>query len=173
MSDSLTLGEPGDAIGESVLFNQLRPPDPILWLRRERCVASTVKVEGDDLREPVASHVQTFAILQALEESNLLVVHLEEFCVSFPVEGCVPEKQKRCARVDDAVRVSSQVISGLANHGDAAEILAYGLDGGKRSFKKLLVLHGGENLFDQDMFRYAKIGRVIKHIIDSAEKPNH
>src|SRR5580698_4358863 len=98
-SDSLTLGKPGDAVSESVLFDQLPPPDPILWLGRERCVASTVKVEGDDLREAVASHVQTFAILQALEESNLLVVHLEEFCVSFSVEGCVLEKQKGGAGV--------------------------------------------------------------------------
>ena len=130
MSDSLTLGKPGDAIGESVLFDQLRPPDPILWLRREGCVASTVKVEGDDLREAVASHVQTFAILQALEESNLLVVHLEELCVSFPVEGCVLEKQKGGTGVDDAVRIRSEVVCRLSDHGDAAEILADGLDGG-------------------------------------------
>jgi hypothetical protein len=39
LSDRLTLGKPGDTFGESVLFDQLRPPDSILWLGRKRCVA--------------------------------------------------------------------------------------------------------------------------------------
>src|ERR1700729_4086313 len=172
-SDSLTLGKPGDAVSESVLFDQLPPSDPILWLGRERCVASAVKVERDDLRQAVASHVQTLAILQALEESNLLIVHFEELSVSLAVEGCVLEKQEGCAGVDDAVRVSSEVVGGLSNHGDTAEILANGLDGGERAVKELLVLHGGENLFDQNVVRHTKIGRVIEPIIDSAKKPYH
>ncbi len=173
VSDSLALGESGDAFCKSVLFDQLRPPDSILWLGRERCIASVVEIESDNLRKAIAPHIQSFAILQALEESDLLLVHLEELCVSLAVEGCVLEKQERSAGVDDAVGVRSEVVGGLANHGDAAKVLANRLDGGKRSFEQLLVLHRGEDLFDQDVLRYAEIGRVIEHIVDPAKKPDH
>jgi hypothetical protein len=50
------------------------------------------KIQGDDLRQPIAPHVKSFAVLQALEESKLLIVHLEKLGVAFPVEGGIFEE---------------------------------------------------------------------------------
>ena len=89
------------------------------------------------------------------------------------VEGGVRKKQKRSAGVHDAVCVLAQVVRGLADQGDAAQVLPDGLDAGKRSVEQLLVLHGGENLLDEDMLGNAQICRVIENVVDPAQQPHH
>src|SRR5260370_13658045 len=65
---SLSLGKPCNALGEAVLFDELRPAYPILRLGGESCVAALIKVLGDYLLYPVAQYVQHLAVLQALED---------------------------------------------------------------------------------------------------------
>ena len=68
---------------------------------------------------------------------------------------------------------SPKVFGGLADHGDAAKILADGLDGRERAFEQLPILHRREDLFDQNVLGNAKIGRVIEHIVDAPQQPHH
>ena len=105
---SLTLGKARDALGESVLGNQLRPAHPVFRLGGERGVAAAVEIETNNFGESVAAHVQRLAVLQALEESELLFVHLEQLGIPFPVERRVFQKQERRAGVHDAVGVLAQ-----------------------------------------------------------------
>ena len=116
---------------------------------------------------------RAFAILQALEESELLFVHLEQFGITLPVEGRVFQKQERRAGVHDAVGVRAEVIGGLADHGHAAKVLAHGLDRSERTIQELLVLHRREDLFDEDVLGNAEIGGVVEHVVDAAEQPHH
>ena len=170
---SLALGKALDALGESVLGDQLRPAHPVLRLGGERRVAAAVEVQRDDLGDAVAPHVQRLAVLQALEESDLLFVHLEQLGIPLPVERRVLQEQERCAGVHDAVGVRTEVVGGLADHGDAAKVLANGLDGSERTFEELLVLHRREDLFDQDVLGNAEIGGVVENVVDAPEKPHH
>ena len=153
--------------------NQLRPAHPVLRLGGERGVAALVEVQSNDLGNAVAPHVQRLAILQTLEECDLLFVHLEQLCITLPIERRVFQEQERCAGVHDAVGVGPKVIGGLANHGDAAKVLANGLDGSERAVKQLLVLHRREDLFDEDVLGNAEIGGVVEHVVDSPEEPYH
>ena len=170
---SLSLSKAIDALGESILFNQLRPSHPVLRLGGERGVAAFVEVQRNDLRNAVAPHVQRLAVLQTLKECDLLLVHLEQLCITLPIERCVFQEQKRCAGVHDAVGVGPKVIGGLANHGDAAKVLANGLDGSESAVKQLLVLHRREDLFDEDVLGNAEICRVIENVVDAPEEPYH
>ena len=83
------------------------------------------------------------------------------------------KKQKRRAGVHDAVGVRAEVFGGLADHGDAAKILAHGLDRSERAFEQLPVLHRREDLFDEDVLGHAKIGGVVEHVVDAAQQPHH
>jgi hypothetical protein len=90
----LALSESCDSLRESVLGDEPGPAYTVFRLRRKDCVAAVIEIEFDDLGQSVAAHVETFAILQALEECKLLLVHLEEFRISLPVKGRVFEEQK-------------------------------------------------------------------------------
>ena len=105
----LALGESCDSLRESVLGDEPGPAHAVFRLSRKDCVAAVIEIEFDDLRQSVAAHVETFAVLQALEESELLLIHLEEFRVALAVEGGVFQKQKRSAGVHNAVGVRAQV----------------------------------------------------------------
>jgi len=63
----LSLGEARNALGESILFDQFGAANTVFRLGGERGVAATVKVQRDDLRNAIATHIQTFAISQAFE----------------------------------------------------------------------------------------------------------
>src|SRR5260370_24424112 len=130
---SLSLGKPCNALGEAVLFDELRPAYPILRLGGESSVAALIKVQGDNLRDPVAPNVQRFAVLQALEECDLLFVHLEQLGISFTVERRVLQEEEGRAGVHDAVGVRTQIVGGLANHGYATKVLPNGLDRSERT----------------------------------------
>ena len=125
--DSLALGKARYALGESVLLDQLGAAYPVFGLGRKGCVAATVEVQGDDLRQSIAPHVESFAVLQALKESELLLVHLEQLGVPLTVEGGILQEQKGRAGVHDAVGIGAEVVGGLTNHGHAPEVLADGL----------------------------------------------
>src|SRR6185437_7313776 len=169
----LTLGKPRDALGESILGNELGAAHTVFRLGRERGIAATVEIESHHFGEAIAPHIQRLSVLQALEESELLFIHLEQFGIASPVECRVLEKQERCAGVHDAVGVLAQVLNGLADHGHTAKVFADGLNRRERSFQKLAVLHRREDLFDEDVLGDAEIDRVIEHVIDAAEKPHH
>ena len=169
----LTLGKSSDALGETVFGDELRPANAILRLGRKRGIATSIKIQANHLGQAVAAHVETFAILQALEESELLLVHLEEFGVALPVEGGVFQEEERGAGVDDGVGIRAEIFGGLADHGHAAKVLANRLDRSQRRIEKLLVLHAGEQLFDQDVLGHAKIGGIEEHIVDAAEDVHH
>ena len=49
----------------------------VLRFSRECCIATAVQIECDNLGQAIPSHVKSFTILQALEQSELLLVHLE------------------------------------------------------------------------------------------------
>ena len=55
--DSLSRGKALDALGESVLLDELGPAYSVLWFRGELGVATVVEVEGDNLRQAVAANV--------------------------------------------------------------------------------------------------------------------
>ena len=73
----LALGKASDALGETVFSDEFGAAYPILRFGGERGVTTLVEIQADDLGKTIATHVQTFAILQALEESELLFVQLE------------------------------------------------------------------------------------------------
>ena len=101
----LALGKAVYAFGEPILGDQLRPAHPVLRLGRERGVAARVEIERDDLGDPVTAHVQRLAVLQALEQRDLLLVHLEQLGIPLPVERGVLQEQERCAGVHDGIGV--------------------------------------------------------------------
>src|SRR5208282_2213620 len=82
----LALGESSDALRESVLSDEPGPAHAVFRLCRKDCVAAVVEIELHDLGQSIAAHIKTFAVLQALEERKLLLVHLEEFRVAFPIK---------------------------------------------------------------------------------------
>src|SRR5271166_1697398 len=90
----LALGESSDALRESVLGDEPGPAHAVFRLGRKDCVAAVVEIELDDLGQSVAAHIETFAVLQALEECKLLLVHLEEFRVPLAVKGRVFQEEK-------------------------------------------------------------------------------
>src|ERR1700730_8546963 len=47
--DSLPLGKPLDALGESVLLDEFGPAYPVLWFCGEFGVASVVEIERDNI----------------------------------------------------------------------------------------------------------------------------
>src|SRR5258707_5296483 len=120
---SFSLGKTRDALGESILFDQLRPTYPVFRFRGERRVAALIEVQRDDLRDAVAPHVETFAVLQTLKQCDLLLVHLEQLGIALTIEGRVFQEQKRCAGIDDAVCVRTKIVGGLADHSHTAKVL--------------------------------------------------
>src|SRR5690349_9762231 len=78
----LALGKPCNALGESVLLNEPGPAHSVFGLGRKCGVAAGVKIQTHNLGEAVAAHVQCLAVLQALEESKLLFVHLEQLGIA-------------------------------------------------------------------------------------------
>src|SRR6266702_4431372 len=131
----LTLGKACDALGESVLGDKAGAAHPILRFGGECRIAAAVEIQAYNLGESVATHIKCLAIPQALEESELLFVHLEQLGVASPVERRIAQKKERSAGIHDAVGVRPEVFSRLADHGDAAKILPNRLDGSQRCLK--------------------------------------
>src|SRR5579863_3087514 len=75
----LALGKPCNALGESVLLNEPGPAHTVFRLGRKRGVTAGVEIQPHNFGKAVAPHIQRLAVLQALEESELLFVHLEQF----------------------------------------------------------------------------------------------
>src|SRR6185437_6802561 len=169
----LALGEPRDALGESVLGNQLGPAHAVFGFGGERGIAALVEIQANNLGESIAAHVQRLAVLQALKESELLFGHLEQLGIPLAVERRILQKQERRAGVNDGIGILAKVFRRLPNHCDAAKILADGLDGRKSAFEQLAVLHRTEDFFDEDVLGYAKVGGVVEHIVDAPEQPHH
>ncbi len=82
---SFSLGKACDALGESILFDKLRPAYPVFGFGGERRVTARVEIQRHDLGQSIAAHVKRLSILQALEECDLLLVHLEQLDVFFPI----------------------------------------------------------------------------------------
>src|SRR5581483_3411358 len=105
----LPLGKARNALGKSILGNELRPAHAVFGFGGERRIAATIKIHLDNFGEAVAAHVKRLAVLQALEESELLFGHLEQFGIPLAVEGRILQEEKRCAGVHNAVGVLSKV----------------------------------------------------------------
>src|SRR5260370_40540908 len=96
-----------------------------------------------------------------------MFVDLEQLGIAIAIESGVLQEQKRGAGIDDAVCVRTKVVGGLADHGHAAKVLPYRLDGSERTIQELLILHRREDLLDENVLGDAKVRRDVQHVVDA------
>src|SRR5271156_1310536 len=106
----LALGETLNAFVEPVHLDQLGTSDLVLRSGRKLRITSCVKVEGDDLRDPITPHIQPLTRAEALEQIQLLFAQLEQLSIELAAERRVREEQERGTRVHNRVRVLAEIV---------------------------------------------------------------
>jgi hypothetical protein len=167
------LRETLDAFMKPVHLDQLGTANLVLGPGRKLCITAVIKVERDDLGDPVTPNIKPFARAQALEEIQLLLAELEQLSVELAIERRVGRNRNEVQEFTMESAFSPRSFADCPIMVTPPRFLRTVLMEASAAFEQLLVLHVREDLFDQYMLGDAQVLWVIDDLVDAAQNPDH